>query len=188
MRLKQYTDKQSYPFLSGYMSLMEFASPINEVSDETFETIKAVGKTLGVRIKRSDSLFDYLKRAGRGINDLFRHTALFLSTDLGNKDMQRKIIQDAKQTIRKLDKKELVAFLLQLDRGTLGITSHIRHVLMSFFGIEIATYNKWLEDKIYIEKELRHIKIVLKRMGFDEKSKEYKAITRFENIFQGSVR
>ncbi len=145
-------------------------SVINEaVSQETFDVLDKASAKLGLRLKRSDSIFDYLKGMGRGIQDLTRTAALYLMTDIKDKKSRRILAHDAKKIIKKADKKEITGFLLQLDRATIGITAHLRHIMMSIFGLEIATYNRWLPDSEYIEKELHHVRQILRKRGMKEK-------------------
>jgi hypothetical protein len=40
---------------------------------------------------------------------------------------------------------------------------------MSVFGLEVATWNRWLPDSDYIEKELHHVRQILRKRGMDPK-------------------
>jgi hypothetical protein len=180
MRLKEYSELPVKNF-SDFLAIYSYIQPINELSDESFNTVKKLGKKLGFKVKRSDSLFKYLKRAGKGINDLFRTAVIFGMTDVTNKKLQKKLIGDAKKTLGSMDKKEVTAFLMQLDRGTIGITAHIRHILMSFFGVEIATYNQWKSDIEYLEHEAEKIQKKLQKMGLDN-SQEMELVQKFKNL------
>ena len=104
---------------------------------------------------------------------------IYLSTDVSNTAFKKKLTNDMKKKIKTIDKKQLMAFLFQLDKASFGITAHIRHILQSLLGVEVVTYNRWMEDYAYMEKELRHVRVVMKRVGASEK--EIKALDNFEN-------
>ena len=178
MKFKNYLTTDEY--INNFIDIYCLSNnELNEMSTETFNIIKKVGDKLGVRVKKSESIFTYLKRAGNNFNDLFRLASLYLLTDVIDSKSRANIVKDAKDVINKLDRKELIAFLLQIDKASFGLTAHIRHVFQSIFGLEIATYNKWLEDKEYIEKELRHIKFVMNKMGLDN-TKEMELLLKFQ--------
>ena len=84
-----------------------------------------------------------------------------------------------KKKIKAIDKKQLMAFLFQLDKASFGITAHIRHILQTLLGVEVTTYNRWMEDYEYMQKELKHIKTVLDRVGASKE--EYEALQKFQN-------
>lgn len=171
MKFERYKQEHDYP----NFELLCFIATLNDgiineaVSQETFEILDKASAKLGLRLKRSDSIFDYLKGMGRAIQDLTRTAALYLMTDIKDKKTRRILTHDAKKIIKRADKKEITGFLLQLDRATIGITAHLRHILMSIFGLEVATYNRWLPDSEYIEKELHHVRQILRKRGMKEK-------------------
>jgi hypothetical protein len=170
MKFDKHLKEHNYPnfeFLCFVATLND--NVINEaVSQKTFDFLAKAADKLGMRLKRSDTLFDYLKGAGRGIQDLVRTASLYMLTDIGDKKSRQILVRDAKRIIARADKKEIAGFLLQIDRATLGITAHLRHLLMSAFGIEIATYNKWLPDSDYIKKELHHVREIMRKRGLSK--------------------
>lgn len=177
MRLRNFVEESQTERFKGLMILLE-TMEINEMSDETFQAIKRLGKKMGFRVKKSDTLFDYIKRAGKNMEDLLRLATLYGMTDIKDRETRKELTQDMKDTFKKVNKRDLAAFLLQLDRGVGGLTAIPRHVLMSLFGIEVATQNTWLADKEYLEKEFRHIKKVLKRMGAEKELKDAEALEK----------
>lgn len=183
MKFKNHLKEQEY--IENFIIITELAnsSEVNEMSKKTVEYIKQLGKKFGVRVKPSESIFTYLKRFGKGMDDLFRIASLYLLTDIKDRESRRQLEQDAKEVLKKVKKKELIAFLIQLDKLSFGLTAHFRHFFQSVLGLEIATYNKWMEDKEYIEKEVRHIKNVMKRMGL-ENSKEMILLNNFQNSIE----
>lgn len=186
MRFNEYLTTDEY--INNFINIYCLSNnELNEMSTETFNVIKKVGDKLGVRVKKSESIFTYLKRAGKNLNDLFRLSCLYLLTDITDNKSRDLIVKDAKEIINKIDRKELVAFLLQIDKASFGLTAHIRHIFQSVFGLEIATYNKWLEDREYIEKELRHIKSIMKKMGLDN-TKEMDLLLKFQNGIEDLIK
>lgn len=183
MKFKNHIKTQEY--IENLITIYSISenNNINEMSKRTIETIKRLGKKFGVRIKPSESIFTYLKKAGKGFDDLFRLTSLYLLTDVTDNKTRKELVQDAKNVLKNIDKKELIAFLLQIDKLSFGLTSHFRHFFQSALGLEIATYNNWIKDKEYIEKELRHIKKVMQRMGL-ENSKEMDILLKFQNSIE----
>jgi hypothetical protein len=183
MKLHNHIKNKELSGFQDFLSIYEYIQPVNEMSNETFETIQKLGAKLGFQVKKSDSLFDYLKRAGKGVNDLFRTAVLFGMTDITDKKSRKDLVSDAKKTLSKVNKKEVAAFLMQLDRGTIGITGPIRHILMSFFGIELATYNQMKDDLTWLKDEAKLIKRKLSKMGM-VKSEEMELIKKFENLIK----
>ena len=174
MRLHRYINENN--FLNEYLTLCETLR-LDEMSGDTFEKIKAAGKKLGFKVKKSKSLFDYLKGVSRGTEDLLRYATLYMMTDVKDSESRKELVKDAKNTLRSVNKKDVVGLLMQLDKSSLGLTSHVRHIFQSIFGIEIATVNYWYEDVEYIQKEMRHVRVVLNRMDAKE---ELKALDKFE--------
>lgn len=171
MKLEKHLKEHNYPnfeFLCFIATLND--SVINEaVSQKVFDFLDKAAQKLGLRLKRSDTIYDILKGAGKGVQDLVRTATLYLMTDIKDKKSRSILVRDAKKIIMKADKKEIANFLLQLDRASLGITAHLRHIVMSIFGIEIAAYNKFLPDSEYIKKELHHVRQILRKRGLEQK-------------------
>jgi len=180
MRLNSFMNEEieEFPAFTGLLFFAEGALGLNEVSDETIQSLKKLGAKVGVRVKKTDSIFTYLKRAGRGMENLLRYASMFMMTDVTDNKTRKKIMQDIKKETKKVDKKAMMDFFMQIDKGLLHFTSIPRHVLMSLFGIEVTTFHKWMEDREYIEKETRHIRKLLQKMeGAD---KELALLDRFE--------
>lgn len=177
MKFKQYLKDNEFKYFSEYLLICERTTPL---PDDVYNALKSVGKKLGLKVEKSDTIWDYLKRAGKGLNSLMRDAAIYLSTDIRNTKLKNQIIKDIKKDAKKLNKKEIAAFLMQLDKSTFGITAKIRHVLQTILGVEVSAYYNWESDMEYLEKELKHIKRVLERMGNSEK--EMKALEKFQNV------
>lgn len=152
-------------------------SKLDEMSipENLFNSLKRIGEKIGVNVKRSDTIFDYISRAEGGLVDLYTYASLyFLSSDNKQKE---ELKQDMKNILKNFNVKEITAFLMQLDRATFGITAHVRHILMSLFGIEIATYNKIHTDVELIQKEIQKVRMLL-----DKIKAEPKVISALDNF------
>lgn len=163
--------------LESHLVLCE-SLEMNEMSNETLKKLKLLGKKMGFKVKPSKSLIDYMKQAEGGLEDLLRYATLYMMTDVKDKQSRKELVGDAKKVLKGIEKRDLAGFLMQLDKVSLGLSSHIRHIFQSVFGIEITTINNWLDDAKYLEKELRHIRRVLNRM--DNTEGELRALDKFE--------
>jgi hypothetical protein len=177
MKLEKHIKENSFPNLEFLCHALDLENLDEGVSGETFETLKRAADKLGFRLHKSETIFDYFKKMGRGMNDLLRTASLFMLTDIKDRFMltdikDRKtravLIKDAKKIIKKANKKEITAFLMQLDKATLGITSHLRHIITSVFGLELTTYMRFVPDTDYIEAELKRVREVMRKKGMSD--------------------
>lgn len=138
---------------------------LNEASilpDFVFNTIKSVGEYIGLKVKKSDSLIDYLSSAEEEFVRLYNLLCLYIIAT-GNE--KAKLKADIKKELKKVNIKRFTAFLLQTEKLAFGLTSIVRHLLMTIFGVEITSYNKWVTDIEYILTHLKKIKDVLSTMN-----------------------
>jgi hypothetical protein len=156
--------------------------PMNEVSDETFQTLRRLGSKVGLKIERSSGLIKQLRKAGKGMEDLLRYATLYGMTEISDKESRRELWQDMKGTLKHVNKREVADFFLQLDKNTLSLTSIPRHVLSSLFGIHISTYHQWKDDHEYIMEELKKIEIVLYRLQDKLGTKLSKEISMIKSL------
>jgi hypothetical protein len=175
MRLKKHLNNNT---LNDYIMICESIG-INEMSGDTYDKIVEIGKKMGFKVKKSKTLMDYFKGAGSGLEDLLRYATLYMMTDVGDSKTRKELVRDAKRTIKSVNKKDVAAMLIMLDKVSLGLTSHVRHIFQGVFGIELSTVNYWMDDVEYIEKEIKNIRVVLNRMGGMDK--ELAALDRFES-------
>jgi len=186
MRLNNFIENnREYPSFEGWLYFLQ-NNRIDEVSDATFQSIEKLGKKVGFKIKKSNTIFDYIKIAGKEFETILRLASLYLMTDISDKSSRKELMADIKNEIKKTNKKELMAFIMQMDKNLLHLTGLPRHVLSSIFGIEIGTYNQWLDDISYIEKEIKQIKIVLSRMPGTER--EIDIINKFDKSFHDLIK
>ncbi len=168
MRLKHYLQNNDYPYFTALIGLLDRPG-LNEmvVPENLFTSLKRIGEKIGINIKRSDTIFDYISRAEGGLVDLYTYASLyFLSTNAKQKEELKQYMKDI---LSNFNVKEITAFLMQLDRATFGITAHVRHILMSLFGIEIATYNRIHTDIEIIQKEIQKVRDLLNKINAEPK-------------------
>lgn len=168
MKLEKHIKENSFPNLEFLCHALDLENLDEGVSGETFETLKRAADKLGFRLHKSETIFDYFKKMGRGMNDLLRTASLFMLTDIKDRKTRAVLIKDAKKIIKKANKKEITAFLMQLDKATLGITSHLRHIITSVFGLELTTYMRFVPDTDYIEAELKRVREVMRKKGMSD--------------------
>jgi len=176
MRLNKYIQDNNFPYLSSLLYLTK-NDIVNEhiIPDNLFNLLKKIGEKIGINVKRSDTIFDYIEKAQSNLVDLFTYATLyFLSKNPKQKEQLKKDMADV---LKNVNVKEITAFLMQLDRATIGLTAHVRHILMSLFGIEIATYNKIHTDIELIQKELQKIRMLLSKI-----KAEPKILSAFDNF------
>jgi hypothetical protein len=148
------------------------------MSTDTFDKIQSIGKKLGFKVKKSKTLIDYFKSAEKGLEDVLRYATLYMMTDVKDKKSRKELVKDAKNTLKSINKKDIVAMLIMLDKMSVGLTSQVRNIFQAAFGIDLSTVNYWMNDIEYIEKEIKNIRVVLNRMGGMEN--ELSALDKFE--------
>jgi len=177
MRFEQYINEKSYNNFHGLLLVCD-ATNLNESDDKVFKVIKSAGDKLGLRVVRSNTLVGLFKVYSKDFKLLVQYAAEYLLTDIKDSKSRSDIVKKAKKISNKINRKDMLSFLMQFDKLTLGITSHIRHIFQSVFGIQIDSYNNWLDNYNYILSEIDKIRAVLKKMGNSDK--ELKILDQFE--------
>lgn len=170
MRFQRYLNEAEGITLLSEIAL--YYSMNEAVQDKLFTFVKKMGHELGFKVRKSESLISYLKRVDKNMEELIRNLSLFMMTDIKDNETRKELFQDTKDLLRRVDRREVVNFLLQLDKISLGLTAHLRHALQSIFGIEVAAYGQWKDYKWYVLKELDAVENVLKKMKGTEKEIE----------------
>lgn len=143
------------------------------MSDESFQAIKRLGDKLGIKISKSHTLFSLIKKFGKDVGQVLGlATKYHFANITGNREKATEIKQKLDKAMTKTTKKDVMSFFMQLDKNLLSLTSIPRHILQSFFGIEISTYNRWVDDKDYIITSLNKVLSVLEKMGTNTKKEE----------------
>lgn len=183
MKFDEYLKPIEFTYLTEYVTICE-AAMISEMSNKTFEEIRMAAKKLGLRVNRSDSVFDFLKDVGGTVSDFFRSAVLYASTDMSDKKTKQTFVNDMKSSFSRINKKEMTAFLLVLDKSTLGLTSHVRHILQGLFGIEVTgyyqLYQQHQQNIINMRRELKTLKAHMDSR--DAGPDDIKILTHFENL------
>ena len=176
MRLENYLDNK-FDVLEGLIILTD-TPELNEMPDSVMLLIKDLGKKAGIKVKKTNTIFHYLGKAGKATTDLLKYATLYSITDIKDKEKRASLVKDMKGAMQKVDKRDISSFFMRLDKAAFGLTSIPRAVLMNLFGIEVGTPGSWMEDKAYIQTRLNNVRITLKRMGDTEK--ELKILDRLE--------
>ena len=172
--------KMNDNIIQDFCDMVLLSNRLNEVKiipDFLFQNIKKVGALVGLNIKRSDSLIDYISSAESEIQELFNLLCLYI---LAPKEEKPAMKAEIKSNLKKVNTRRLAAFLMLVDKMAFGITSIIRHLLIGVFGVEISTYNKWSSDISYILSHLEKIKSVL--MSLSPTKEEIEAFNHFYTI------
>lgn len=183
MRFDEYVKPIEFTYLTEYVTICE-AVMLSEMSNQKFEEIRLAAKKLGLRINRSDSIFDFLKDVGTTTSDFFRAAVLYASTDMKDKKTKQGFVSDMKSSLSRINKKEMTAFLLILDKSTLGLTSHVRHILQGLFGIEVTgyyqLYQQHQQNIINMRRELKTLKSHMNNRGAGPD--DMKIVAHFETM------
>lgn len=150
-------------FLDMYNILAQYELNEDIVPDSVFNNIKTVGNKVGFKVRKSDTLFDYLSAAEEEIGNIFNLVCLYIIAR--NATVRNELKTEIKQALSKINTRRLVAFFIQLDKFTIGIVSIVRRVLQNVFGIEISSYNSWAKDIEYVLSNMEKIRQVLMKMN-----------------------
>ncbi len=166
-----------------FIVMYESTVQVSEMTDTTFSKIKSAGKKMGFKVEKSKSLFSYFKSLDKGFTNLLRYASLYMMTNVTDNASRKELVGDMKNVMKGINKKEVVAFILQLDKVSVGLSSMVRHIFQSVLGIEISGYYNWIDDLEWLQKTMKDIRVVLNRM--DGMNKELKALKDFEKILLG---
>lgn len=148
------------------------------VPDSVFYNIKLIGDKVGLKIKRSDTVFDYLESAGKEVAKIIGLVCQYIVTrDKTEKETLKNTI---KSEIDSVNRKRIASFFMEVDKATFGLLSIVRLVLRNIFGVEITNYKKWSKDIEYVLSKLDSIKKVL--MGMNPTKEEIDAFNNFYDV------
>ena len=101
MRLNSFIDEEieECTAFTGLLFFAEGALGLNEISDETIQTLKRLGAKMGMKVKKTDSIFDYMKRAGKGMESILRYAAMVMLTDVTDNKTRKTLMQDMKKVL-----------------------------------------------------------------------------------------
>jgi hypothetical protein len=147
------------------------------VSDETFAKLQKLGFKLGVKVRRSKTFQQLIANAGVGVLKLMKLVLDYsLHADILDPAPRKKLEADIKAQFSKVKKEDVIAFIVNLDKTFLGLTSIPRHVLQNLLGISITSYDNWQASSTYVEKNMEKIISALEAMKDDEDAELAKKI------------
>lgn len=165
------------------MFLLSLDDELNEMSDENFQAIKRLGDKMGMKVSKSHSLFSLLKKFGSDVGRVLAlATKYHFANVFRNTEKANEIKKEMDKALTRTTKKDVLSFFMQLDKNLLSLTAIPRHILQSFFGVEISTYNHWKEEKEYIIDALGKIERVLDKMEGDHE-KEMELLLKLKHSF-----
>ena len=139
------------------------------ISDDTFHKLQSLGFKFGIKVRRSKTFLDILGNAGKGVLELMKLVAHYsVEADLLDTKARKKLESDIKQQFSKVKREDVIAFIVNVDKTFLGLTSIPRHVLQNLLGIQITSYDNWQSHYDYIEKNMEKMIAALQTVG-DEK-------------------
>lgn len=181
MRFQNYINEQELNIL-GFIYLID---NINE-NDDFVSKLQQFGNKVGIKVAKTKTFQSDLKKAGSGVLTLMKMVIDYsFHADVMDKSARNKLIQDMKSQFSKVNKQEVVAFLVNMDRTFFGITSIPRHILQNIVGVELTTYNNWKTDLNYIDTSLVKIITVLNKMGDNDNVKIAKQL--YTNVVGKSI-
>lgn len=163
--------------LNGYIILLNY--DLNEVSQESFMTLKSLGDKLGLRLTKSRTVFSLLNKFSKNLTKIIILATKYhyYASVKHDNDRLKEIKKELDVLLSHTNRKEIMSFFAQLDASTLSLLTIPKNILQSIFGIEISTYNDWLSDKDYILTSLEKIKKVL--MNIHDNNKEIELLNKF---------
>jgi len=180
MRFERYINEDFN--VLGYVFMFD---NVNEVSDEFLVKLQKLGHKMGLKVRKSRTFQEQLKRAGKGVLELMKLVFDYsIHADVMDKEARQKLEADMKTQFSKVKKEDVISFIVNIDKTFLGVTSIPRHVLQNVLGITITSYDNWESNKSYIEKNMRKIITVLGDMGDEE---DLKLAKRIYNNVTGNI-
>ena len=179
MKIKDYITEDHYPCFENILLILDNEKVLNEgkIKDSLYMGLRKLGDHLGLKIKKADSVFNYIARAEENLADLITYATLYMLSN--DKKMKDELYLDMKGIVDNLNPKQIASFFIEIDKLSFGLTSIFRNMFLGLFGIEISTYNNWIDDVSYLKKELKNMKKVLIRMSAPEEL--ITSLTDFEN-------
>lgn len=178
MRFNQYLREDDFDILKVYYLFDD----MNEMSDETFMKLQHLGHKMGVKVRKTKTFQNLIGGAGKGMLRLLKLVLQYsLEADILDPAPRKKLEADIRAEFSKVQKQDVIAFFVNLDKSFLGITAIPRHILQNLLGVEFTAYSNWASNHDYVEQNIQKIMSVLKDMG-DEQNLElatriYKNIT-----------
>ena len=174
MRFQNYINEDSN--ILGFYYLFD---EVNEMSDETFQKIQALGHKMGVKVRKTKTFQNLIGTAGKGLMNLMKLVFKYsVEADILDPAPRKKLEADIKSQFAQVKKQDVIAFMVNLDKSFLGITAIPRHILQNLLGVEFTAYSNWASNHAYIEQNIQKIISVLMDMGDEENTELARRIYR----------
>lgn len=156
---------------------MRFSNHLNENQlneqslEQVFLKIKDYGAKVGVKVERTKSIAQMLVDGGRELQR-FLSILFHYSTheDVLDPKARKKLEDDLKAAYKSIDEREVVAFIMALDKLSFGITSAPRKFLETLIGIKLTSYNTYENQTEQLISNLLNARIILG--NFNQKEDE----------------
>ena len=168
MRYSEYIKEEDVnPNILGFYHMFNQLDEM--LSDDTFQKLQALGFKFGIKVRRSKTFQNILAGAGKGVLELMKLVAHYsVHADVMDRAARAKLEADIKAQFAKTSREDVIAFIVNVDKTFLGLTSIPRHVLQNILGIEMSSYNNWQTNQRYVELNMEKIIGALKAMDDDE--------------------
>lgn len=166
MKINEYLKNNQFHYFENLLLILDNNRIDEDKINIIFPYVKKIGSALGLKVKRSDTMFTYIKRAEEDLSDLYTYATLYIFAN--NSKQKKELYDEMAKIIKKISPQKISAFFINLDKLTFGLSSKVRAVLNGLFGIEISTYNKWVDEIDYLKKEIIDIRKVLYKIDADK--------------------
>jgi len=162
MKFQQYLNEREFNIL-GFIYL---TNEINEVSDEFLASLQKLGQKMGIKVRKSKTFQEQLGKAGKGVLHLMKLILDYsVHADILDKEPLLQLEKDIKLQFSKVQKEDIISFIVNIDKTFLGITSIPRHIMQNILGISISTYDNFQSNHDYVYKNMTKIIATLHAMG-----------------------
>lgn len=150
----------------GYVFL---TNELNEVSDEFLVKLQTIGKKMGIKVRKSKTFQNQINKAGKGVIKLMKLVLDYsVHDDIFDIESGKRLEKEIKTQFGQVKKEDVISFIVNIDKSFIGITSIPRHILQNVLGISITSFDNYVTDVDYIEKNMSKIISVLSGLGADE--------------------
>lgn len=140
--------------------------------DNAFLKMKEYGAKMGVKVERTKSIAEMLMDGGRElqrfVSILFHYST---HADVLDTAERKKLESDLKTEFKNVDEREVIAFLVALDKLSLGVTSVPRKFLETLIGVKMSAFNTYESELEQLTNSLINAESLLLKMGYKVESK-----------------
>ena len=137
--------------------------------EQAFLKIKEWGAKAGFKVEKTKSIAQMLIDAGMGVKKFMALLFHYLANeDVLDEAARKKLEADLKTMYRSIDEREVIAFLMALDKLSFGVTSAPRKFLETLVGIKMSAYNTYETEMEQLIGALANAEALLAKMGYKE--------------------